>query len=1030
MPETPKNSSHHLNKPYNRPSSNNSTTNSEQHDTRLQHSVDELLALLSAQDVDSNESQIADGIVTSTMLYMPDANECTNVNQQFEDVLEVLHKHSDEQQSVSGDESHSASTSYMVPDLQHEPNSETILATHSKDLLLPHQREQFMSVVQNAHKVIQMRPLISQQSQLQHNISQVLQHLTVLSDRLTNIQQQIQHSRQEYEQLALNSASALREIVDTLTNISRTNTHVNVLQENMQTQLPVAQTACAASNQQTQDAHLSDGIDYETVATTTTHNETATNTVLVNVVPHTKPECPRSQPSSVCTKTTISSLSQHITALIDSNISFTPHVSSSCTTECGPSALPDSTMQVDTDLLAHNFILKLKYIPSLLPQHRANIADICLTKIHEYIYIKHTRISYLMQQNYARNDYILALPAQDQHNNNVIMLVPQHKLYFTHVDLENARKYSAANMHTGTKALVGYVCTNTQQCIACAANISLRDRHKIPLSYTVDLAVRIGLSREQMCLRLSAETMAHMEQMPRRITLVHDRCISIARRNKVHPDRYAKCVNTYTSFIASETALYGDKVSLSDIHANTMRVLQLDEYIRSSSVVFLHDLATKTLEKYSEICAVRKNSVPLDMVAARHKMYNTPISTQYVYIDRALLKTEMINVARQIHTIRESLNRSPHAPYIVFGNISNVWLYLMYDKDDILNIVLNNRKKPILQLRNMSHVICRSYAIAEYACDPLLFVYPQKKKGVLSAFDPFVDEDYSKTHKTNVIVGDMAEALADELYIKQLRLKLHEMDIHDCDSILLECSATSQMFKKQIALKQYVSAFKILEDKFSAIRSILVKQHGFVEVQCNSYTMRGYNTFDYDEVCSQLVIVDATERALAYTYLIVSEHLDETRRIMFGCLDNIQRKLHDILHIEDRTAILHEFDKVFLCKSYNFIVEMQTVRIRQLHTLVNYEMQYVNNTRIDDCKACRVLNAGHFTQSKHCIDCLSFLCLSEGIDTLTQVMGNVIHGINLNTILDNMELSTTDRSTFIYQLSQYVCNAQIAKHAT
>ena len=677
---------------------------------------------------------------------------------------------------------------------------------------------------------------------------------------------------------------------------------------------------------------------------------------------------------------------------------------------------PDSTVPYASDII---IAMSENDVQCTLPQSTPVNIMHKQTLQQKYITHKHGRIKRAIQRRCMHKMPIITLPQQDVYNQSVSVLVSDDSLYFKRMNITLWRQYTVSNMHFFEREL--YTCTNTSPCRACAS-LTINDRTFARLRDIIAFAICNNVPREHLCLTVSAHTIISTKSTPR-TTIVHDKCISLARNHILSPELQLRYKNVSVKLMF-ECVKHenNNSVSLNVIHTKTMSILRTRQYKQNTSSVFLHDLATKTLEKYTDICIVRKDSHVPDAVI-RTKIQDIQASSTYISSNKQALKAEMKNIAKQIYTIRESLNRSPYALWTLLSHTTNTWLYLLYDKDDIINMMFNDGIMFIVKLRDMSHAICKMYAAPEYICDPRIFKQPTRRQGILPPFDPMTLQNSYKPNSTNDLVGDWCEMLVDTWYITQCEDMLQKKNLTDYTYILRECKNMIYSYMSRFLEDKLASNCKALEVQFDMLLEKL-RSHGFTSIYCNPY-VRSYGTYCFDEIFSQLVIVDATERALAYTYLIVSEHLDETRRIMFGCISNIQHTLCAHTTLEEFAKPFNSFDTLFVQRSYNFIVEMQTVRVRQLHTLVNYEMQYVNHTRIDDCKACKILNAGHFMRLKDCIDCLSYLCLSEGVTVLTKIMPH-IKCIGLDNILEGMDIQHITQDSFIHKFSQLVYDMQIS----
>ena len=687
-------------------------------------------------------------------------------------------------------------------------------------------------------------------------------------------------------------------------------------------------------------------------------------------------------------------------------------------------ATVQSTDHLDSPATTPSLHVSLqRYMPQEFNYVRAEFTNLECFKAQEYMQEKHNRIARVFQDTNCTNDNAIILPQQERYNARVTMLVPRSKMYFAGIESKDGYKYSTSNMHAITKNLSTYVCTHIQPCAACALMVDTKSQKMLKLHNIVDLAISKSIQSEQMCLRMLAQTMVQTNTLQQRTTIVHDRCIAFAQQHIVSQEVRKQHKANYTILMFNSCMPQDSPkltASLEHIHDNTMRVLQSHSYRHSVSVSFAHDLAIKTLDQYEEICLIRNNgTIPPSEVQG--KLRSAKTDPLYLSINRKALPTEMINIAQQAHTIRESLIQSPFGLNILFGHIANTWLYLLFEKEDICNMLFDGNMKFIVKLRNMSHVICRIHAVPEYICDPRIFVLPTGKDTVLQAFDPLVTEDRTKTRTTDAAVGDFCQILSDAWYLKTLENKLHKLNIKDYDNEIRDCCALSDSYKARFSVNGYVNSFKMIEGQFETLHTKLMVR-GFQEIPCSPY-VRGYGVFCYDEVCSQLLLIDSVSKVLEYTYRIVSEYLDTTRHIMLGCLNNIQRKLYMLVRFDDIDALLNSFDCAFVDRSYDFIVNMQMIRIRHLHKVVNYEMQYVNKTFIRDCRACNVLNAGHFERNTQNVECLSCLCLQEGATAIEQIIPKLSVKIKVDTILNSMELQDVNQDSFIHQFSKYICDA-------
>ena len=173
------------------------------------------------------------------------------------------------------------------------------------------------------------------------------------------------------------------------------------------------------------------------------------------------------------------------------------------------------------------------------------------------------------------------------------------------------------------------------------------------------------------------------------------------------------------------------------------------------------------------------------------------------------------------------------------------------------------------------------------------------------------------------------------------------------------------------------------------------------------------------EVAYHLTILDCAGKAMYYTQIIVSDILAQARFLMLCAVCELLSKLQTQKDINEMIMIIQQFDNVFATKSQEFITQVQQIRVKHLHELVEYEMHYVNSKVMHGCKCCSILNAGHYKHNKSTI-CLSEQCLQVAMESIKSLVPHSTHVFNLEDITCSIDCDATKPQHFILQVSEYV----------
>ena len=365
-----------------------------------------------------------------------------------------------------------------------------------------------------------------------------------------------------------------------------------------------------------------------------------------------------------------------------------------------------------------------------------------------------------------------------------------------------------------------------------------------------------------------------------------------------------------------------------------------------------------------------------------------------VELNTYAMKRDMLEYSDRVKHIKQNMRDDNRAIKGITQIPFVSCVFFLFSTSEIFDMLLKDRQ--IIECHDFVHAVRIMRASAADAHEVKLILTKQKGKGykgtsIMFGLDIFrydkKERELKVKHTTdNDIMRERKKYMESILNIydqinedKNLLLSIKKC-IKCIDTFLRD--ANNMPIIKSIRYKQTI--IRLYTEVNNALKKHMFSVAAVPKQRYKKLRMVSYNSCELQDICDQIVVLDAVDTSLLHTFHIMKQPFCVIRNIM----------LHVILNIlffgnggdDDIDTVIYQYDNQLIRNLYIVLTEIQINKVHNLHTLLLYERNYLQLTEFSHCVMCNIFHVGHYVNLNDEDICISKLCFDAALRAMHSIL--------------------------------------------